>query len=144
MSPRRTTRPKRPAPLTWADARCEATRDGWHFTLPVPERTNALWRQYAGRTIVSAKHRADKQTAPRRFGCEPLRGDVAVRMVWVRARRTGDVDSRIKATLDLLNGVAWLDDAQVADLQVLRVDDDTQPARVEVFVWPIDTERVVA
>lgn len=139
---RRPARPARPKPLTWADARCEATRDGWHFVLPVPERTNRVWRQVRGRTLVSAKHRQDKATAPKRFGCDPLIGDVAVRMVWVRARRTGDVDSRIKATLDLLNGVAWHDDAQVAALQVVRVDDDTQPARVEVFVWPIDTEQV--
>jgi Holliday junction resolvase RusA-like endonuclease len=140
MTPRR---PKRPAPLTWADARCEATATGWHFVLPVPERTNAIWRQHAGRTLISAKHRADKQAAPRRFGCEPLRGDVAVRMVWVRARRSGDVDSRVKATLDLLNNVAWLDDAQITELHVIRLDDDTQPARVEVFVWPADEPVLV-
>jgi Holliday junction resolvase RusA-like endonuclease len=136
---RRPTARRRPAPLTWADARCQATPDGWHFVLPVPERTNAIWRQHRGRTLVSRKHRADKATAPARFGCEPLEGDVAVRLVWVRARKAGDVDSRIKATLDLLNGVAWHDDAQITALTVLRVDADDQPARVEVFVWPADT-----
>lgn len=92
---------------------------------------------------MSAKHRADKQQSRRaRFDCEPLLGDVAVRLVWVRARKAGDIDGRVKSTLDLLNGIAWLDDAQITELHVLRVDDPTQPARVEVFCWPADTARI--
>ncbi len=31
---------------------------------------------------------------------------------------------------------------QGAELHVLRVDAEDQPARVEVFVWPADAERV--
>jgi len=133
---------RRPPALEWGGAYCEATRDGWRFVLPVPERVNAVWRQYKGRTIVSAKHRADKASVVNRFRCEPLLGEVAVRMVWVRARKAGDLDGRVKTTLDLLNGVAWLDDSQIVDLHVIRIDDDTQPARVEVLCWPADTERV--
>lgn len=139
-----TSRDRRPPAIGWRDAYCEPTKDGWHFVLPVPERVNAVWRQVKGRTIVSAKHRGDKGSVRGRFDCDPLRGDVAVRMVWVRARKAGDIDGRIKTTLDLLNGIAWLDDAQITELHVVRVDDTSQPARVEVFCWPADTERVVA
>lgn len=124
--------------MTWADAFCESTATGWRFVLPVPERVNAIWRQWKGRTLVSSKHRHDKRSALK-FGAEPYPGDVAVRMVWVRARRAGDVDSRVKAALDLLTGIAWHDDSQVTELHVYRVDDPDQPARVEVFVWPADT-----
>ena len=75
----------RPTPITWQTARCEPTATGWHFVLPTPERTNAIWRQYKGRTLVSAKHRQDKATAPHRFGiAEPIRAEVSVLMVWVR------------------------------------------------------------
>lgn len=128
----------RPAPITWQTASCRATLTGWLFTLPVPERTNAIWRRWQGRTLVSAKHRQDKQVAPAVFGrCDPVACDVAVRITWYRARRSGDVDGRIKAALDLLRGVAYRDDAQVAELFIARVDDPTQPARLEIHVEPL-------
>lgn len=143
---RRTSSANRPTPITWQTARCEATADGWHFVLPTPERTNAIWRQWRGRTLVSAKHRQDKATAPGRFGrIEPFRTDVAVRLVWVRDRKAGDVDGRIKATLDLLTAIGvWQDDAQVADLQVVRVDDPTKAPGMYVWAWPADTPRLEA
>lgn len=126
----------KPTPITWATARVEMLPDGgWRFTMPVPERTNAIWRHWKGRTLVSARHRADKATAPRlwRF-VAPFAGEVSVRMVWYRARKAGDVDGRIKAALDLLRGIAYGDDAQVAALAIERVDDATEPARLVVDV----------
>ena len=140
---RRQGKDTRPAPITWQTARCEATAVGWHFALPTPERTNAIWRQWKGRTLVSAKHRADKATAPQRFGiAEPFAGDVAVRMLWVRHRRSGDVDSRIKAALDLLTAMGvWHDDAQVARLEVERSDDPTRAPGLYVDVWTITNVR---
>ena len=139
-TPNRKPRPlaPRPAPITWASARCEATGSGWHLVLPTPERTNAIWRQWKGRTLVSAKHRADKATAAARFrGLTPMRGDVAVRMVWVRERRAGDVDSRLKAGLDLLTVIGlWTDDAQCSDVQVTRVDNPTKAPGLYVWAWP--------
>ena len=126
---------RKPAPLTWADASVVQTAGGWHFVLPIPERVNAVWRQYKGRTIVSAKHRADKVTAPAIFRhVVPLAGDVACRLLWVRARKAGDVDGRIKTALDLLRGIAYADDAQVADMQIVRVDDPSEAPRLEVIV----------
>ena len=110
---------------------------GWHFVMPIPERTNAIWRQWKGRTLVSAKHRGDKITAPAIFAAaRPLVGDVRCDVLWIRARRSGDVDGRLKSTLDLLRGIAYDDDAQVATVQITRVDDPTQRPRVEVIVAP--------
>ena len=142
----RTGKDPRPTPVTWQTARCEATDTGWHLVLPTPERTNAIWRQWKGRTLVSAKHRGDKATAAGRFrGLEPFRGDVAVRLVWVRERRAGDVDSRLKAALDLLTAIGlWLDDAQVSDVQVIRVDDPTKAPGLYVWAWPADEPAVAA
>jgi len=130
----------RPASLTWAEARWERCDDGVLFTMPEPERVNAIWRRVGRRTIVSAKHRQDKQDAPRVFArAVPVTGDVWVSLCWYRARRAGDVDGRIKAALDLLTGIAYHDDAQVAALDVRRIDDDTQAARLEVLVRPLPT-----
>jgi Holliday junction resolvase RusA-like endonuclease len=130
-------------PITWADARCEATADGWFFALPTPERTNAIWRQWKGRTLVSQKHRLDKQLAPARFGTfDPMRGDVAVRMVWVRHRRAGDIDSRLKAALDLLTATGvWVDDAQVVRLDIERVDDHKRAPGLYVWISPAGTQQ---
>jgi len=139
-------RPLKVPPITWQTARAFATTDGWGFELPTPERTNAAWRQWKGRTIISAKHRADKAAAPGRFGrIDPFPGDVAVRLVWVRERRAGDVDSRLKAALDLLTLIGvWHDDAQVVDVQVIRVDDPTRAPGLYVWVWPADVPKVAA
>lgn len=136
----------RPTPITWATAHCEATGRGWRFALPTPERTNAIWRQWKGRTLISARHRLDKALAPVRFGiAEPLRGDVSVQMVWVRHRKVGDIDSRIKAGLDLLTAVGvWVDDRQVAELHVRRSDDPTQAPGLYVLVERIGPELVRA
>jgi crossover junction endodeoxyribonuclease RusA len=133
-------------PITWHTARCEATATGWHFALPTPERTNAIWRQWRGRTIVSARHRHDKATAAGRFGvASPYTGPVAVRLRWVRQRRTGDIDSRIKAALDLLTHLGvWHDDAQVVDLHVTRHDDPTTPPGLYVWVDPLTTTQEAA
>lgn len=138
--PARTGKEPKATPITWQTASCTATSTGWLFVLPVPERTNAIWRSWKGRTLVSAKHRQDKLAAPQRFGRGALQtGDVRVSMTWWRARRSGDVDGRIKAALDLLRGIAYDDDAQVADLRIVRKDDAAQPARLEVHVEPLIT-----
>lgn len=125
--------PLKPAPITWQTAVCEATGTGWFFALPTPERSNALWRQYRGRTLVSRRHREDKQ-AVLRFRGAPLDGELAVRVVWVRARKAGDIDSRLKAALDLLQGIAYHDDKQIAQLSVERVDSPSQSPGLYVWV----------
>ena len=141
-TPREASGPRH-GPITWQTASCAPTPTGWLFVLPVPERTNAIWRTWKGRTLVSARHRQDKQAAPATFHrCHPSPHDVRVSMTWYRARKAGDVDGRVKAALDLLRGIAYHDDRQVADLRIVRRDDPTQPARLEVHVEPIYQEAV--
>ena len=60
-------------------------------------------------------------------------GPVAVTMHVYRERKAGDLDNRIKLTLDALNGHAWADDAQVVELHAYRRDDAANP-RVEVEI----------
>lgn len=60
-------------------------------------------------------------------------GPVAVTMHVYRERKAGDLDNRVKLTLDSLNGHAWGDDAQVVELHAYRRDDAANP-RVEVEI----------
>ena len=126
---------KRAAPLTWADARVEATTTGgWRFTMPVVTSANRLWRAGQGRTYKAKVAVEDTHGARLMFRhVVPLRGELSVAITWHRSRHTGDVDNRIKGTLDLLRGIAYADDAAVARVSCERVDDGTA-ARLVVDV----------
>ena len=126
---------KRAAPLTWADARVEATTTGgWRFTIPVVTSANRLWRSAKGRTYKAKTAFADTSAAAVLFwNVVPLEGDLSVAITWHRSQKSGDVDNRIKGTLDLLRGIAYRDDASVARVSCTRVDDGTA-ARLVVDV----------
>ncbi len=144
-TPNRKPRPlaPRPAPITWASARCEATGAGWHLALPVPVSANRIWRNGRGRTYEAAQHRADKDAIAKRFGrCGMLEGEVGVLVEWVRERRAGDVDNFCgKPLLDWLKGVLFADDKQVAELSMKRTDDPTRAPGLYVDVWTITNVR---
>lgn len=129
-------------PITWETARCEATATGWRFVMPEPVSTNRLWRRgrtRAGRAVTVKSQRAamDQEAAAWLFSrCAPLGGDVALRALWVRSRRSGDVDNRLKAMLDALKGVAYGDDAQVARLTIERTDEFPAAPGLYVLVEP--------
>ena len=53
--------------------------------------------------------------------------------LWFPDRRRRDVDNVAKSVLDALNGVAWNDDSQVAELIVARDLDRDEP-RAEITV----------
>lgn len=133
----------RPSPLTWADAYCEATATGWFCAIPVPVSGNRIWRHARGRTFQASQHRTDKEQAKLRFGkASAIRGEVAVRVVWVRKTRRGDLDNfGVKPVLDILKGVLFEDDGEVVDLQVVRVDDPTKAPGCYVWVWPADEPK---
>ena len=45
-----------------------------------------------------------------------------------------DADNIAKVVLDALNGVAWLDDAQVTSLTVMKLDRTREPERLSVRI----------
>jgi Holliday junction resolvase RusA-like endonuclease len=69
-------------------------------------------------------------------GVTPVSGPVAVFLDVYRPRRRGDLDNLLKATIDSLNGVAYLDDQQVEQIMAVRYEDKRAP-RVEVSVVPL-------
>lgn len=115
------------------------------FTLPVPPSANRYWRNWRGRTVISAEAKTFKAAAKvlaHKQGARPLAGDVRVTVQWFRARKSGDVDNRAKVVLDALQGIAYADDAQVADFRIIRHDTDRGRARIDVVVQPLEPPLV--
>lgn len=126
-----------PQPITWQTASCTATANGWLFVLPTPMSANRSVRRGARRQYTPTQHRTDKAAAALRFGgCAQMVGDVRVVIGWVRERRQGDTDNRTKSTLDILKGVAYADDKQIADVRTVRLDGTTYAPGVYVWVSP--------
>lgn len=111
-------------------------------TLPYPPSANRFWRTWRGRAVKSDEARAYMVTAAalcRAAAVVLAAGPVAVTLHVYRPRKSGDLDNRIKVTLDALRGHAFTDDDQVVELHAYRHDDKARP-RVEVEVRPLATE----
>jgi Holliday junction resolvase RusA-like endonuclease len=107
---------------------------GWRFTLPVVTSANRQWRVGKGRAYKAKGAETDTKAAALLFRhVVPLMGELTVSITWHRSQKSGDVDNRIKGTLDLLRGIAYADDASVARVSCERVDDGTA-ARLVVDV----------
>lgn len=117
------------------------------LTLPLPPSANMYWRAVnvggkRARVLLSKDARAYQNEAlavAYRAGVKayPKGEAVRVRLVVHFPDRRGDLDNRVKPTLDALRGVAFQDDRQVWELEVIRETDPTAP-RVEVEVTSLD------
>lgn len=65
-----------------------------------------------------------------------LRAQRAMRTGLIRPAKKPDIDNIVKAVLDGLNGVAWLDDKQIVELKASKHYSDDP--RTEVFIQEID------
>jgi hypothetical protein len=129
---------KRPAPLTWIDARWSILPGGGlHFVMPVPEAVNHATEKSRFGVRRSKKSQANHVAAPLNLRHVPMfTGPCIAYVGWVRARAIGDTDGRLKQPLDLLNGIAYRDDACIEHCSIFRVDDPSEAPRCEVIVFP--------
>ena len=109
------------------------------LTLPVPPSANRYWRNIRGRMVVSQEAQDYKQLV--RLACAeivPLRKEfpVGISFTFYRARKSGDLDNRIKVVLDALNGVIYDDDDQVVEIHAKRADDKENP-RIVLEAWKV-------
>lgn len=106
------------------------------LVLPYPPSLNRLYRVVNGRPILSREARDYRARVQRQLAAEgyrPTSSPVAPSIWLYRPRRTGDADNALKALLDALNGLLWVDDSQVCELHLYRLDDKEDP-RVELLV----------
>lgn len=105
------------------------------IVLPIPPSANRYWRMWRGHMAISDEARAYKSGARLRAwsqGARPIAGLVSVSLTLYRAERRGDLDNRIKVSLDALQGVAYENDSQVKEIHA-RMEDD--PSNPRLVVW---------
>ncbi len=111
------------------------------FTLSMPPSANRLWRMdkrgFMRKSTEAVAYYELAGFEAIKQGVEITDCDVAVTLKVYRARKSGDLDNRIKPLLDALQGVAFYDDKQVIEIHAYRFDDKNNP-RVEVTI-----ERIV-
>lgn len=108
------------------------------LSLPFPPGANALWRKGGGRIYSTDELREFKRAvkmAGMVEGVSPLEGAVFVSLAIYAPNHRLDSDAPIKATLDALQGVAYLNDRQVVGGQWQLFLDRANP-RVVVTVEP--------
>lgn len=109
------------------------------ITLDMPPSANRYWRRgLNGNTYVSDEaedYKAEVHLRCLRARIRPLDGPLAITMRVYRARRSGDLDNRIKIVLDALQGIAYTDDKQITEIHAYRFDDKHEP-RVEIEITP--------
>lgn len=105
------------------------------FTLPYPPSANHYWRTTRNGRIYKTAAAKDYawHVIAASGGRDPLSGDIALQIDVYRPRKSGDLDNRLKVTLDSLQGVAYRDDNQIVEIHARRFDDKDNP-RVEVTV----------
>ena len=110
--------------------------------LPEPPSANRYWRHARGRTYLSKEAKDYRETILSAycarykslriaFPIEPL----SVTFTWLRARKSGDLDNRIKQLLDALRGLAYTDDAQIVHIDATR-HDGKRKGRIDVTIEP--------
>lgn len=117
------------------------------IVLPFPPSVNRLWRQYQGRTILSAEGRKYRKAVVESLYLAKYRdGDVmatwgapdsfSVRIgAYVPDARRRDLDNMLKASLDALTHTGlWEDDSQIKRLTIEHCGIDRENPRLEVTV----------
>ena len=126
-------KPAKPAPVPAAQS----------VILPLPPSVNHYYVNTGrgGRALSqeARDYKAAAELAVYRAHLVRYAGPVAVTLHVYRERKAGDLDNRVKLTLDALNGHAWVDDAQVVEIHAYRHDDAANP-RVEVEVRPVEAQ----
>jgi Holliday junction resolvase RusA-like endonuclease len=85
------------------------------------------------KTVTAKAYQAAIQNSARRAmrGQRPYARPVEVFLIFAFRTSRSDIDGPVKSTLDALNGIVYLDDAQIQRLEVRRSVDKNHP-RVEI------------
>jgi Holliday junction resolvase RusA-like endonuclease len=107
------------------------------LVLPEPPSLNVYWRKYRNRMVLSPEGEAYKlhaMKAGREKNVRQLVGPLSISVTWFRARKSGDLDNRLKCIFDALQGVAYENDSQIVEIHAYRDDTDRKNSRVEIEV----------
>lgn len=114
------------------------------LVLPEPPSANRYWRVWQNRVVRSPEAEVYigqvmvAVRTMRRVERVPAGIPVAVTIRWHRAKKMGDLDNRIKVTLDALCGLLYDDDKQVEQIHAYRAE-SPRDGRLEVTVTRLDS-----
>lgn len=128
------------------------------MTLPTPPSNNNYKRHFCTRSVTTGPardiHRVAAALTDRakmyRVAVEAeawevrtsmIEGDVRVRIVVYPGKQAVDLDNIPKVLFDALNGIAWKDDAQVAEYSVRRMSGVHKRPHIEVEIEEIVEEQ---
>jgi Holliday junction resolvase RusA-like endonuclease len=119
-----------------ADIAADLRRLPLLLQLPIGPSANRYWRKTkTGRIYVSPEAVAYKETVAKLAGVRtPFQADVTLMLDVYGMHGGGDVGNRVKVLEDALQGVAYVNDKQVAELHVRRLPVDELGPRVLVRV----------
>ena len=71
---------------------------------------------------------------------EPLKGDISfLAKFYLYRGHTPDIDNLLKAAMDSLNGIAWLDDRQVYNVEATRCQVSVKTSeRMEIYLVEVN------
>lgn len=106
--------------------------------LPWPPSSNRYWRYVSNHPVVSQEAREYRDRCGwmvrEQLGAfEPLTGLIAVTMHFYRPRKSGDLDNRIKISLDALRGIVYDDDKGIIEIHAYQHEDKLNP-RIELEI----------
>lgn len=104
--------------------------------IPYPPSTNRLYRNMKGvmvKTDEARNYAFAVALLARTKKLKPFECEVSITLDFYRPRKAGDLDNRLKAVLDALQGTAFVNDSQVVKIIARRFDDASYP-RVEVVI----------
>jgi crossover junction endodeoxyribonuclease RusA len=112
--------PGKPVPK----ARARVMRGGWSFT---PKKT--LDYENLIKLVGISRRNALKVSISG--------GSFSIKVICYGARKNGDVDNYLKSYMDALQGVFWVNDCQIIDAHVLKVNCEKGKERTEVEIEAI-------
>lgn len=132
----------RPTPPGTRSAEVNATPQAIRLVLPLPPSKNRLTKRIGvkggGYREVPTAEREEflRSVGYLGLGLKPFTGPVSVRLRIYRARSWGDAHNFEELLFDALQGIGYLNDAQVQHHECW-CDDDTDNPRVEVSIEPL-------
>lgn len=124
-------------PPAWVELPDPGTGPGLRLVLPYPPSANAYWRIVPKRGLVPSDEakRYKLVVSLMLIRCRALMGELVVSGTVYRPQASGDLGNRMKVLEDALQGLAYLDDGQIAEYRSLRRDVDRANPRVELEIW---------
>jgi Holliday junction resolvase RusA-like endonuclease len=125
-----------PGAVAFAIAPVPPSANDWHRVYQGILRLTPLAREYKA-SLASAVLVAELPLFPESV-------ELAMTIRWYRSRYGGDVDKRGAVLIDALQGIAYVDDSQLADYRIVREDTDPERARMEIVLAPVLKRRSAA